>query len=55
VPDVPQLQLNDIARVRLALGGPVFADAYTTNPANGAFILIEPTRNDTVAGGMVLA
>lgn len=51
--DVPQLQLNDIAEVDLGLATPLYSDLYGDNPANGAFILIDPYRNDTVAAGMV--
>jgi len=49
----PELALNDIGRVRLRTRRPLVADPYVRNRATGAFILIDPTTNDTVAGGMV--
>src|SRR4051794_5443666 len=52
-PPAEQLALNDIARVRLRLGGEVAADAYARCHATGAFILIDEATNDTVAAGMV--
>ncbi|QEC46301.1 sulfate adenylyltransferase [Baekduia soli] len=48
-----ELGLNDIGRVRLRTRRPLVADPYASNRATGAFILIDETSNDTVAGGMV--
>ncbi len=48
-----ELALNDIGRVRLRTRRPLVADPYARNRATGAFILIDATTNDTVAGGMV--
>ena len=47
------LGLNDIARVELTTGQPLFFDSYLTNIATGGFILIDPTSNATVAAGMI--
>ncbi|HTE15237.1 MAG TPA: GTP-binding protein [Burkholderiales bacterium] len=47
------LQMNDIADVTLALQQPVFADAYDVVRTTGAFILIDPATNRTVAAGMI--
>ena len=47
------LARNDIARIALELGQPVFAERYADNRATGSFILIDETTNDTVAAGMV--
>jgi sulfate adenylyltransferase subunit 1 (EFTu-like GTPase family) len=47
------LALNDIAHVRLRLGGEIAPDAYARCHATGAFILIDEASNDTVAAGMV--
>jgi sulfate adenylyltransferase subunit 1 len=47
------LQMNDIARVAIALGEPLFADRYEQNAATGSFILIDPADNNTVAAGMI--
>jgi sulfate adenylyltransferase large subunit len=48
-----ELALNDIGRVRLRTRRPLVADPYACNRASGAFILIDESTNDTVAGGMV--
>ena len=45
--------MNDIVNATLRLAQPIFADAYTDNRATGAFILIDESTNQTVAGGMV--
>jgi bifunctional enzyme CysN/CysC len=49
-----ELRLNDIGRVRLRLGHPVFCDPYARNRATGSFILIDEATNDTAGAGMVL-
>jgi sulfate adenylyltransferase large subunit len=54
-PPADELALNDIARVRLRLGGEIAADVYSRCPATGAFILVDEATNDTVAAGMVSA
>jgi bifunctional enzyme CysN/CysC/sulfate adenylyltransferase subunit 1 len=48
-----QLELNDIARVRLRLSEPLAVDPYAENRTTGAFILIDEATNDTVAAGMI--
>jgi sulfate adenylyltransferase large subunit len=48
-----QLELNDIARVRLRLSEPLAVDPYSENRTTGAFILIDEATNDTVAAGMI--
>jgi sulfate adenylyltransferase subunit 1 len=47
------LAMNDIGRISLALGAPVFADRYDDNRATGSFILIDEVSNNTVAAGMI--
>ena len=47
------LALNEIGRVRLRLGHPIFADPYSANRATGSFVLIDQHSNDTVAAGIV--
>ncbi|HEY6781357.1 MAG TPA: GTP-binding protein, partial [Thermoleophilaceae bacterium] len=49
------LGLNDIGRVRLRLGQPLFADPYEHNRVTGSFILIDESTGDTAGAGMVLA
>jgi sulfate adenylyltransferase large subunit len=48
-----ELGLNDIGRVRIRTRRPLLADPYAQNRVSGAFILIDETTNDTVAGGMI--
>lgn len=49
------LELNDIGSVTLSSHKPLFVDPYQDNHATGAFILIDPISNNTVAAGMVEA
>ena len=50
-----KLVMNDIARVEFKLAQPVFADPYAQNRNTGAFIVIDPSNNNTVGAGMVVA
>ncbi len=50
---VETLAMNDIARVKLRLHQPLICDAYDDNRATGAFIVIDPASNATVAAGMI--
>jgi sulfate adenylyltransferase large subunit len=47
------LEMNGIGVVRLDLLRPIAVDAYGDNRATGAFILVDPTTNGTVAAGMI--
>ncbi|MBK6905939.1 MAG: sulfate adenylyltransferase [Rhodocyclaceae bacterium] len=47
------IAMNDIAKVSIKLAQPLAVDAYTTNRATGAFILIDDSTNNTVAAGMI--
>ncbi len=47
------LALNDLGRVRLRLGQPIFADPYELNRVTGSFILVDESSNETVGAGMV--
>lgn len=49
-----QLELNDIACVKITCGEQLFFDPYTINRQTGAFILIDPVSNKTSAVGMIL-
>ena len=53
-PGPEQLELNDIAVVRLRLSEPLAVDPYARNRATGAFILMDEATNETVGAGMVL-
>ncbi len=50
---VDTLTLNEIGRVRITCTQPIFFDAYRDNRNTGAFILIDPVTNRTVAAGMI--
>jgi hypothetical protein len=47
------LALNEIGVVEIETARPLFFDAYRKNRATGAFILIDPVSNATVAAGMI--
>jgi bifunctional enzyme CysN/CysC len=49
------LGLNDIGDVRITLDQPIPFEPYDTNPALGAFILIDRMSNATLAAGMIRA
>jgi sulfate adenylyltransferase large subunit len=49
------LRMNDIGSVSLNLLRPIALDLYSENRGTGAFILIDPETNATVAAGMVTA
>ena len=50
-----ELNLNDLARVRLRLASPLLVDPYDVNRATGSFILVDEATNETVGAGMVLS
>jgi bifunctional enzyme CysN/CysC len=50
---VETLGLNDIGRVEVATGEPLFFDPYARNRQTGSFILVDPFTNATVAAGMI--
>ncbi|MFL5386695.1 MAG: adenylyl-sulfate kinase [Longimicrobiaceae bacterium] len=47
------LGLNEIGRVSIATAQPLCFDPYDRNRATGAFILVDPWSNATVAAGMI--
>ena len=47
-------ELNEIGRVVLTTNKPLFFDPYQKNKSTGAFILIDPVTNNTVAVGMII-
>jgi bifunctional enzyme CysN/CysC len=47
------LALNDIGKLTITTQKPLFHDEYAKNRTTGAFILIDPLTNDTVAAGMI--
>ncbi|MEO0559427.1 MAG: sulfate adenylyltransferase subunit CysN [Bacteroidota bacterium] len=48
-----ELALNEIGRVHIRTALPLFFDPYATNHPTGAFVLIDPYTNATVAAGMI--
>jgi bifunctional enzyme CysN/CysC len=49
-----RLALNEVGRVTVALSTPFVFDPYKTNPATGAFIIIDRLSNNTVGAGMII-
>jgi sulfate adenylyltransferase large subunit len=49
------LRMNDLGAATLTLLRPIAIDLYAENRATGAFILIDPESNATVAAGMMTA
>ncbi len=53
IEDDLELQLNDIARIKIRTSTPIFYDNYRKNRITGSFVLIDPLTNETVAAGMI--
>jgi sulfate adenylyltransferase subunit 1 len=51
--DTERLAMNAIGKVALAFEEQAVFDTYEQNRSTGAFILIDPDTNNTVAGGMI--
>lgn len=54
VENVQELQMNDIARVRLRTAQPLMIDSYRKNRITGSIILVDEGTNETVAAGMII-
>ncbi|MGQ7871291.1 sulfate adenylyltransferase subunit CysN [Sunxiuqinia sp. sy24] len=52
--EVDFLELNEIGRAVLTTNKPLFFDPYKKNKNTGAFVLIHPVTNNTVAVGMII-
>jgi bifunctional enzyme CysN/CysC len=48
-----RIELNDIGQVTFSAHKAMFVDPYRENSVTGAFILIDPLTNNTVAAGMI--
>ncbi len=48
-----KLELNDVGLVAVVTRRPIVADRYADNRTTGAFILIDPLSNATVAAGVI--
>lgn len=51
--DDKNIQMNDIARVKIRTTQPLFIDSYDRNRMTGSIILIDEATNETVAAGMI--
>lgn len=47
------LHMNDLASISLTVRDPLVNEPYQTQPATGAFILIDPATHQTAAAGML--
>ncbi|MEA3348486.1 MAG: sulfate adenylyltransferase subunit CysN [Pseudomonadota bacterium] len=52
--EADNLNLNEIGRVTITTGQPLFIDPYMRNHTTGSFILIDPVTNFTAAVGMII-
>ncbi|MEO8446543.1 MAG: sulfate adenylyltransferase subunit CysN [bacterium] len=52
--DDKNINMNDIARVRLRTTQPLFYDSYNRNKYTGSIILIDEGTKETVAAGMII-
>jgi len=50
----PDLELNEIGRVRLRTTQPLLVDEYRRNRTTGGFIVIDEVTNRTVGAGMII-
>lgn len=48
------IQMNDIARIRLRTTVPLLFDSYSRNRNTGGVILVDEATNETVAAGMIV-
>jgi sulfate adenylyltransferase subunit 1 len=51
--DDKEIKMNDIAKIRIKTGKPLFFDKYANNRQTGSVILIDEHTNETVAAGMI--
>ena len=49
-----RLELNEIGEISIETHHPLFFDPYSRNRSTGAFILIDPVSNETLAAGMII-
>lgn len=51
--DNNELNMNDIAKVKIRTTKPLMIDSYRENRATGSIILVDDNTNETVAAGMI--
>lgn len=49
-----ELNMNDIAKVRIRTTKPLMVDSYRENRTTGSIILVDDATNETVAAGMIV-
>jgi sulfate adenylyltransferase large subunit len=49
-----RLELNEIGEISVESHHPLFFDPYAKNRVTGAFIIIDPVSNETLAAGMII-
>ena len=54
ISDDKDLNMNDIARVKIRSTRPLMIDSYRENRGTGSLILVDEATNETVAAGMVI-
>lgn len=54
IEDVESFEMNDIGRISLRTAAPLIHDSYSRNRNTGAFVLVDPGTNETVAAGMII-
>lgn len=54
IEDDKNVQMNDIARIKLRTTVPLLFDSYTRNRNTGGIILVDEATNETVAAGMIV-
>lgn len=47
------VKLNEIARIQIRTASPIAVDKFTSNWANGSFVLVDENTNETVGGCVV--
>ena len=52
--DATKLELNEIGEISVETHRPLFFDPYSKNRVTGAFIVIDPLSNETLAAGMII-
>ena len=48
------LNMNDIARIKIRTTRPLMLDEYRDNRITGSFVLIDEATHETVAAGMIM-
>jgi sulfate adenylyltransferase subunit 1 len=52
--DEKNIQMNDMARIKIRTTQPLFYDRYSRNRITGSIILIDEATNETVGAGMII-